>query len=232
MTLSPSNRDSRSGRCSSPGSAGALAALVADGGLINRNSICPRCAFSATGEDELGAHEHVRRDLDRARGLRLGHPAPSGVRISTRHWRHAPTGSRNRGIWMPMSSRMSRCPWARSPRCRRSSASRGRHGRPLQVAGCRHEDAFAVENSCEASRSYGQWPSSRWSRYSCRKNFTDEVIGEVAPSPRPQRPPGAGGRCRTPCRRRSRAARGSGRATWPRDRGCTCTGLVLVELRP
>ena len=89
------------------------------GWFISRNSICPRCAFSATGEDSwvrttmFGATSIVHE----ACGLGIPRPLPASG-ISTRHWRHAPTGSsngwsQNRGIWMPISSaaRMSRVPF-------------------------------------------------------------------------------------------------------------------------
>ena len=79
----------------------------------------PFWAFSATGDDTWvlicmpGAHSRVQD----ACGLGIPRPLPmSGT--STRHWRHAPTGSsngwsQNRGIAMPISSaaRMARVPF-------------------------------------------------------------------------------------------------------------------------
>ena len=74
------------------------------GWLISSSSITPRCAFSAAGEviwvrTTIPSVTVVVHD---ASGLRC----PS---TSTRHCRHAPTGSsrgwsQNRGIWIPISS--------------------------------------------------------------------------------------------------------------------------------
>ena len=91
------------------------------GWLMSRNSICPRCALSATGDvcwvlTTMPGATVVVHDVW---GLGIGRtlPSRSGIETSTRHWRHAPTGSssgwsQKRGISMPAVSaaRMTRVP--------------------------------------------------------------------------------------------------------------------------
>src|SRR5690606_19925014 len=88
------------------------------GRLISRNSMMPRCAFSATGEVSwvLTTMPSITVMVQEACGLGMPRPLLAS-RISTRHWRQAPTGSssgwsQNRGIWIPSSSaaRITRVP--------------------------------------------------------------------------------------------------------------------------
>ena len=80
------------------------------GWLISRNSMIPCCALSATGLVAwvLTTMPSATGSVQEAWGFGNGRPLPASG-MSTRHWRHAPTGSRsgwsqNRGIWTPTSS--------------------------------------------------------------------------------------------------------------------------------
>ncbi len=83
------------------------------GWLMSRNSICPFCALSATSlltwvfTTMPGATVIVQLGCGLGIGLTL--PSRSGIATSTRHCRHAPTGSssgwsQKRGMAMPSSS--------------------------------------------------------------------------------------------------------------------------------
>src|SRR4051794_16996443 len=80
------------------------------GWLIRRNSMIPCCALSATGLVTwvLTTMPSATGSVEEACGLGKARPLP-GSGMSTRHWRHAPTGassgwSQNRGTWTPTCS--------------------------------------------------------------------------------------------------------------------------------
>ena len=206
----------------------------------------PCCALSATGDECWRAHDHARGDRQRAGRLRLrDRPAVAGIghvdqalaartdRVEQRVVAEARDldadllgGPDHQGALghgdLDVVDRQ-------RDRLDRRVVGRRRSAVGLSMRSCRRSSR--ANRRGLASGSNGQPPCVRCSRYSSRKYWIDDVIGDVAPSPSAQneRPRMLSHRSTRVSRSasstlaRSRAARASARATrCLRGRACTC----------